>query len=267
MSFSDEIAGLQSSAEEQLHALNTREKTQNALLFPFLEILGYDVFDVREVEPGFIIDAKDGNAEQVDYAIKRDGAPIMLFHCEEAGTGLGSRDPDSLHRPLQASDAQIGVLTNGIVYRFFVDLRDGNIIDKQPFFEFNLLNHGSDGIQELKRMKKSSFNPEDLVPTARSRKYERLLYDYLQQQWSTPDEGFVRFLAEKIHDGQITEDVLGQIQPIVRTAVQQYGQEAVEGPPTRARQAEDGSSVEAQHDGQEKGDPNEHPTRKILENF
>ncbi|MFB6231855.1 MAG: hypothetical protein ABEL04_11940 [Salinibacter sp.] len=267
MSFSDEIAGFQSSAKEQLHALNTQEKTQNALLFPFLEILGYEVFDVREVEPGFTIDTEDGNAEQADYAIKRDGAPVMLFHCEEAGTGLGSCDPDSLHRPLRASDAQVGVLTNGIVYRFFVDLGEGNTVDKQPFLEFNLLNHGSDEVQELERMKKSSLDPEDLVSTVRNRKYERLLYDYLQQQWSTPGEEFVRFLAEKIHDGQPTEDVLGRIQPIVRTAIQRYGQEAVEGPPTRARQAEDGSSAEAQRDGHDEEGSDEHPTKKILENF
>jgi hypothetical protein len=50
MSFSDKISSLQPSAGRQLHALGSRQKTENALILPFFSMLGYNPFDVREVE-------------------------------------------------------------------------------------------------------------------------------------------------------------------------------------------------------------------------
>ena len=48
----------------------TEEATKNALIMPFINLLGYNVFDPNEVKPEFICDIGDKKGEKVDYLIK-----------------------------------------------------------------------------------------------------------------------------------------------------------------------------------------------------
>ena len=53
--------------------IQTEEGTKNALIMPFIQILGYNVFDPNEVNPEFIADVGTKKGEKVDYAIIKDG--------------------------------------------------------------------------------------------------------------------------------------------------------------------------------------------------
>jgi predicted type IV restriction endonuclease len=37
------------------------------------------------------------------------------------------------------SDARVAILTDGVVYKFYSDIVKQNVLDSDPFFEFNLL--------------------------------------------------------------------------------------------------------------------------------
>lgn len=223
MDLFQEIAALKSNAEDQLHALNTREKTKNALLLPFFSALGYNPFDVREVEPGFAVEVGE-ERRQVDYAVKRNGVPIMIFECKEAGTDLDAYDAAPLYRYFSQIEARIGVLTNGIGYRFYADLdREANA-DTRPFFEFNLLDHERGAVEELERLTKSAFDLDEILAAAHDLKYGRLLREYLERQWEGPDRQFVRFLAEQISQGGVAQGDAERFEPLVREALQQFVQ-------------------------------------------
>ncbi|PSQ94253.1 MAG: restriction endonuclease, partial [Bacteroidetes bacterium QH_2_63_10] len=53
MDLTEKISALQSSAQRQLPALTSLKKMETALILPFFNALGYDPFDVREIEPDF----------------------------------------------------------------------------------------------------------------------------------------------------------------------------------------------------------------------
>lgn len=65
--------------------VQTEEATKNAMVMPFIQILGYNVFDPLEVTPELVSDVGTKKGEKVDYAILRDGKPIILFECKKAG--------------------------------------------------------------------------------------------------------------------------------------------------------------------------------------
>jgi len=46
----------------------TEEATKNALIMPFINALGYNVFDPTEVVPEFTADVGTKKGEKVDYA-------------------------------------------------------------------------------------------------------------------------------------------------------------------------------------------------------
>lgn len=84
MDFADKIRELAGRIEKQLPYIQTEEATKNALIMPFIGALGYTVFDPTEVTPEFHADVGLKRGEMVDFAILRDGAPIMLFECKWA---------------------------------------------------------------------------------------------------------------------------------------------------------------------------------------
>ena len=79
MEFIEKINQLKERAVTLRDNLQTEEATKNALVMPFLNALGYDVFNPLEVVPEYIADSRLKKDEKVDYAIKKDGAPIILL--------------------------------------------------------------------------------------------------------------------------------------------------------------------------------------------
>lgn len=55
MDFLERINNLSNKIRQQINDIETEEGTKNAFVMPFIHnILGYDVFDPREVKPEFI---------------------------------------------------------------------------------------------------------------------------------------------------------------------------------------------------------------------
>ena len=66
----------------------TEEATKNALVMPFFAMLGYDVFDTNEFMPEFVCDFGTKKGEKIDYAILKDGEPVMMIEVKRAGAKL-----------------------------------------------------------------------------------------------------------------------------------------------------------------------------------
>lgn len=120
MDFKDSIKQISERVERLRDNLYTEEATKNALIMPFLSALGYDVFNPLEVLPEMHCDVGTKKGEKIDYAIMMDNEPIILIECKHWKQNLSLHD-NQLLRYFNVSKAKFGVLTNGIVYRFYTD--------------------------------------------------------------------------------------------------------------------------------------------------
>ena len=169
---------------------NIEEATENALVMPFINfILGYNPFEPSEVVPEFTADVGDKKGEKVDYAIMKDGKPIILFECKKHGSLLDSGHASQLYRYFIGTKARFGILTNGIIYQFFTDLDKPNIMDEKPFWEFNLLESEEELIGELKKFTKPSFDIDEILTIANDLKYTREIKRLLSEEWNNPSVG------------------------------------------------------------------------------
>jgi hypothetical protein len=210
MDFIDQVRALASRVAQAKDMLQTEEATKNAMVMPFIQLLGYNVFDPLEVTPELIADVGTKKGEKVDYAILKDGRPIMLFECKKSGADLHINHASQLFRYFHVTESRFGVLTNGIVYRFFTDLEKANKMDEKPFFEFNMLDFKDQDVEELKKFAKSSFDLENILNTANQLKYTRSIQNTLRVWMTDPPEEFVRlasadFLAGKQFRGAVKE--------------------------------------------------------------
>lgn len=227
MDFADRIRELATRIPNQLPHLRTEEAAKNALVLPFISALGYNVFDPFEVTPELDADVGIKKGEKVDYAILKDGKPVMLFECKACAANLDECHASQLYRYFSVTPARVGVLTNGVVYRFFSDLEAPNKMDSRPFLEVNLLTADEMVLAELKKFSKASFEIGAILANANDLKYTREIKRILMQELNQPSEDFVRFFVAQVYSGRMTQSVREQFTEITRKALQQFVSERV----------------------------------------
>lgn len=217
----------------QLHALSSRiprlkeharteEATKHALVLPFIAALGYSVFDPTEVVPEFVCDVGTKKGEKIDYAIMRNGLPVILFECKQASANLDEVHFGQLLRYFHVTSARVSILTNGVVYRFYTDLEEPNKMDTRPFLEVNLADLREAQAEELRRFTKTDFNIDDVLSAAIELKYTRAIKSLLAEQMVAPSEEIVRFFTSKVFSGAKTAKVMTQFTDITRRAFNQF---------------------------------------------
>lgn len=222
MDFIDQVRALSSRVAAAKNLLQTEEATKNAMVMPFIQLLGYNVFDPLEVTPELIADVGTKKGEKVDYAVLKDGKPIMLFECKKSGADLHINHASQLFRYFHVTEVRFGVLTNGLIYRFFTDLEKPNKMDDKPFFEFNILDFRDQDVEELKKFAKSSFDLENILTTANHLKYTRAIQNTLTEWMTNPPEEFVRLVsAEFVAGKQFRAALKDQFTLITKRAFQQ----------------------------------------------
>lgn len=221
MDFKDEIKQFGDRVEKLRAQIGTEEATKNALIMPFIKALGYDVFNPLEVVPEFIADIGIKKGEKVDYAIMKEGQPAILVECKHWSESLDPHN-SQLFRYFHTTKAKFGLLSNGIIYRFYTDLVEKNKMDEKPFLEFNVTDIKDNQIEELKKFHKSYFDIENIVNTASELKYMNELKSFIHSEFQNPTDGFVRHFAKQTYQGVLTAKLMDHFTALTKKSIQQY---------------------------------------------
>ena len=223
MDFIGNIKKLAEKALSQKDLLDTEEATKTALIMPFIQELGYNVFDPQEVRPEYTADIGTKKGEKVDYAIFRDDSPAILFECKALGVALDSSHRNQLFRYFSAiAKVRFGVLTNGLMYQFYTDLDHKNRMDEKPFLEFDLSNIQGPLVEELQKFTKANFNADTIISRAEELKYTREIKHLLAEEYNAPTKEFVRFCMDRVHGGSKTKKRVEQFTSFVKRAFREF---------------------------------------------
>ena len=222
MDFIDRLKALSASANARVAHARTEEATKTALVLPFLQVLGYDVFDPREVMPEYVADVGTKRGEKVDYAVLRDGEPIIIIECKAVGVPLDVGKITQLFRYFANTAARFGILTDGMVYQFYSDLEAPNKMDTKPFLEFDLSEITKEDVQNLKRFAKDSFSLEDSLRAAETLKYTVAIKWVLDDLMRRPHRDFVRFILDQVHGGLKTQALIDKFTDITKQALREF---------------------------------------------
>ncbi|HZC15786.1 MAG TPA: type I restriction enzyme HsdR N-terminal domain-containing protein, partial [Caulobacteraceae bacterium] len=108
------LTELQQRTHQHRELLLTEEAAKTALVMPFLQALGYDVFNPSEVVPEFTADVGTKKGEKIDYAICSDGKVSILVECKISSSDLNVNHASQLYRYFSVTDARLAILTNGV---------------------------------------------------------------------------------------------------------------------------------------------------------
>ncbi len=227
MDLIDKLTELANRIQRQKDSVLTEEAAKTAFVLPFLQALGYDVFNPSEVIPELTADHGVKKGEKVDYAIKQDNKVVILIECKPIGADLEAKYAGQLFRYFSVTDARFGVLTDGVRYVFFSDLEKENRMDDRPFFEFNLFQFGESQVEELKKFTKISFDLETIISTASNLKYHKALVFEIKSEFENPSEDLVKLLTSRVYDGRFTHQIRDQFTELAQRAMRDFIRERV----------------------------------------
>jgi len=218
MEFQAQIKQLNERIKSLKESTQTEEATKSAFVLPFIQALGYDVFNPNEVVPEYTCDVGTKKGEKVDYAIQQNGDPIIIVECKHWNDQLTLHDTQ-LQRYFHVTNARFAILTNGIRYKFYSDLENQNKMDTKPFFEFDFENMKDSAINELLKFHKSTFDVDKILTNASFLKYVREIKEIFEKEFNEPSENFVKYFAKQVYDGKMTKKTLDEFTKITERAI------------------------------------------------
>jgi hypothetical protein len=205
----DRIRDLASKIPDKINKIQNEDAAKMALVQPFIVAMGYDIFDPDEVMPEYPIFECGKKNEYADYAILRDGKPIILIECKWNEKDIADLSNKDFHMQLNKyynqTPAKFGILTNGIVYKFYSDMDETNKMDKMPFLEFDLCNIDDPVVNDIIFSETKYFSKpmdeDEAYKRAQDLKYLSDIRNLLENEFREPSPDFVRYVAEQVYKG------------------------------------------------------------------
>lgn len=219
MELESKLAEISKVVRDHREVLLTEEAAKNALVMPFIQALGYNVFNPAEVIPEFTCDVGIKKGEKVDYAVCNEGKVSILVECKPASAELNINHAAQLFRYFSVTDARVAILTNGVVYKFFSDIDSVNKMDEKPFFSIQLDALKKTDFRTLANFMKGGFNIETIVAEAGNLKMQSLVAKELDKEFADPSEEFIRLIANRVHEGRVTSAIKENFKSLIAASI------------------------------------------------
>lgn len=221
MGFNEELTQLTERITAIKPNILTEEATKMSMIVPFFQLLGYDVFNPMEFCPEYTADVGIKKGEKVDYAIIIGGEPSILIECKSCTESL-DKHSSQLFRYFSTTQAKFGILTNGLIYKFYTDLDELNKMDLSPFLEIDMENLKESLIASLKKFCKTEFDKESIFNAASELKYTSLIKELMEKELNNPSDDFVKLILSTIYEGQKNQKVIDKFKPIVKKSLNSF---------------------------------------------
>lgn len=213
----ERLLELSSRIDSIKHKVKNEEATKQSMILPFLQILGYNIFNPEEVEPEVPCDITC-KGDRIDYVICKNGKHEILVECKDWRQNLDAHI-NQLRKYFVASEARFAILTNGIRYLFFSDHDKANIMDEDPFYSIDMTNLSNEDVLFLSQLSKESFNSMQLLSLSQDIRYRDAILKNLRKEFANPSKGFVSLLTAGVYEGKLHEPIYNKFSNIVKDCI------------------------------------------------
>lgn len=220
MAFTDSVRTLANQIEERRKYVATEEAVKQALILPFIALLGFDIYNPAELIPEYRAGWAKAN-EKVDYCVQIHGRPVVFFEAKGPNESLVNYDAQLAKYFNSTPEIKFAIITNGVQYRFFTDLQEPNILDKKPFFEFDFSGFTDADLGVLERFRKDVFNTESLIGYAEDLVFLGALKNWFKKLLREPSDEFVSFAVKDagVTETRVTQKVIDRFRPLVKESI------------------------------------------------
>jgi hypothetical protein len=219
----DEIDGYVKRVRELAeHVRGNEQATKQSLIGVLFTLLGYDLTDPRECVPEYRADfGKDRSAKPIDWAFFQNGRPLFFVEAKEASRRLAGYDEQLADYFAKSPEVKLGILTNGVHWRFFTDVMHQNVMDQEPFIKWDVFSDEKPPIDFLTLLQKSEYNSQLIRAFAEQRRNQNLLLGEISRLLE-PSSEFVKLAVANIETRNLKESVVESWKPVLASALQEW---------------------------------------------
>lgn len=219
MGFAEDVYRLSSQVNTRKEQCKGNEElTKHSLILPFFQVLGYDIHDPSVLWPEYPAGFAN-TKEKIDYALFVDGKAALYVEAKAVAVDLSNHDAQLAKYFNSTPGVKLAILTNGQRYKFFTDSHNANLMDNDPFFEFEISAIRAEEIEILKGFRAESFDPAGIITQAENLRYLRDLKKKFRAIFRDPSEDFIRFMCTGVFPKKITERALERLTPLLQQAM------------------------------------------------
>ena len=130
---------IQNKKQEGNLGKQSEEATKQGLILPMLQQLGWNPFDVQEVFPEYNV-----QSGRVDYALRINGYNKVFVEVKKVGEDLDKHQGQLLRYAFDHG-VKLAILTNGIIWWFYLPLQEGTW-EQRRFYTVDLLSQSPSDI-------------------------------------------------------------------------------------------------------------------------
>lgn len=219
------------------HVRGNEQATKQSLIGPFFTMLGYDLTDPRECVPEYKADfGKERSTKPIDWAFLNNGAFAFFVEAKEVGRKLSGFDEQLADYFAKEPTVKLGILTNGAQWRFFTDVVNSNVMDREPFAKWDVFSEEPPPYDVITLLHKVQFNAELIRALAQRQRAQNLLVGELARLLE-PSSEFAKLAIQNLETRNLTQAVVESWKPVVASALNEWARQrmltaALNNPPT-----------------------------------
>ena len=126
-----------------------------------------------------------------------------------------------------APTVKMGVLTDGLIYEFYADSDEPNMMDQTAFLSVDLRQVAKGKIEEsvldgLRGLQKATFDPENIGAEAKRKLVFQNMLQQINALAENPSEGFTRLLLQNAGLSHVRSKALSEYQDLIRSAFSEF---------------------------------------------
>ena len=155
--------------------------------------------------------------------------PIMLIECKKADSSLNKTHYKQLAEYFEMhKESKLGVLTNGIIYKFFsVKWNDSKSLNEKPFLVFNLDDFTRADLDDLSNFHIKLFNKENIISIAEEKYFLDDFDDGLVKTLYPASIDFRKLVYQNMGGLRMTEKISDRIFQLINSISLQEAVEKV----------------------------------------
>lgn len=226
--FKDALVEFANTVAGRAERVTSEEAAKQYMVLPFFQFLGYDPLNPDEIIPEAHASFSDKFKNRVDYAICISGEPVIAVECKKTGELQSSHRGELKGYFNAVPSVKLGILSDGLVYELFSDTNAENMMDTDPFVRLDLSTVAKGRVSDqaldaVQKLRKGTFDPEDVGADAKRKIYIARYVEVLEENFSSPTEGFVRGMLDLAQiDARKTSRLIEEHQPMIHDALRVF---------------------------------------------
>jgi hypothetical protein len=208
-------------------------KTRMYLIERMLEIIGYSRIDSKDMLTEISAGWGKKN-ERADLGLLINGKkPEIIIECKKLGKKLTDKEGDQLNKYFSNTEgSKIGILTNGLEWRFYAEYLEKNKLHHNPFLVIDFTEMDDEKIELFAQFHKN--NPDKnfllrILEEAQDAFFLEGFNDALTEELLNPSDEFIKALFARMPGKRMNDSVKDKLRGLVNAnSIQQVMPKLIE---------------------------------------